>query len=725
MIKEVYIKNVATFTQSEANVLSSLSKINFFYGTNGSGKTTISRVIENCQKYPDCNLVWEGKETEIFVYNEEFVQGNFLQSEIQGVFTLGEKAKQIEEEMQGKVEGIAKIKEKLDNFEKSQEQKIQEKQDAINSFSDSCWWLKGKYENEKYRFHEAFRGYRDSKEKFKEKLLTYLEREVSEPKTIEYLKEKAETVFANNPQRVIPPEVIDTSKLEELEKNEVLSVKIIGKEDINISALISKLGNSDWVKAGIQYFEKSEDVCPFCQQSTLEISLKAQLEKYFDETFSSQMEQLTRLQHEYETTTDQIIAGVQQVLRSDNPFIDKDTLSDKLDVLLTQKELNENIISEKLEKPSLSFSLESSEPTLQDINEIIRLVSERSLKHNETVSNLEDEKELLKEQIWQFIADEISPEHKRFLVKKNNIQKGIDGIQKATETHNSKLKKAERELQKLESTITSVAPTTKMINGMLRDFGFTNFSITESSSKQGFYEVLRPDGKDAKKTLSEGEKTFLTFLYFYQRVKGSNTSTGTTSEKIVVFDDPISSLDSNILFIVSSLIRNLIDDIKNGDGYIKQVFVLTHNVYFHKEVSFKYEGNNIKHFLLKKDNGLSSAVTCERNPVQSSYQLLWDEVRNGNGLNIRNAMRRILETYFQHYGDTKLEDIYKEFEGDKQIVCRSLISWIHDGSHSITDDLFVNYGEDLVIKYKDVFREIFEKKNHIAHYNMMMKIAPI
>lgn len=59
-----------------------------------------------------------------------------------------------------------------------------------------------------------------------------------------------------------------------------------------------------------------------------------------------------------------------------------------------------------------------------------------------------------------------------------------------------------------------------------------------------------------------------------------------TTDRIVVFDDPVSSLDSDILFIVGSLIKGLFDEVRTGTGHIKQVFVFTHNVYFHKEVTF-------------------------------------------------------------------------------------------------------------------------------------------
>lgn len=85
-------------------------------------------------------------------------------------------------------------------------------------------------------------------------------------------------------------------------------------------------------------------------------------------------------------------------------------------------------------------------------------------------------------------------------------------------------------------------------------------------------------------------------------------------------------------------------------------------------------------------------------------------------------MRRILETYFKHFGDTNLEALYGDFEGEEQLICKSLISWIHDGSHSLTDDLYIDNGDEVIAKYVDVFKGIFEKKGHMAHYKMMMKI---
>lgn len=56
------------------------------------------------------------------------------------------------------------------------------------------------------------------------------------------------------------------------------------------------------------------------------------------------------------------------------------------------------------------------------------------------------------------------------------------------------------------------------------------------------------------KTLSEGEKNFISFLYFYQLCLGTDNIDRSSKKKIIVIDDPVSSLDSQALFIVTTLI---------------------------------------------------------------------------------------------------------------------------------------------------------------------------
>lgn len=107
--------------------------------------------------------------------------------------------------------------------------------------------------------------------------------------------------------------------------------------------------------------------------------------------------------------------------------------------------------------------------------------------------------------------------------------------------------------------------------------------------------------------------------------------------------------------------------------------------------------------------------------MKSSYDLLWDAARNPtrDPLTICNNLRRILENYFKLLGGINTHSLYEKFEGDEQLICRALVSWINDGSHFAMEDLHLSPGGE-VDKYLDVFRKVFEKHNHEAHYKMMM-----
>src|SRR5699024_4508305 len=141
----------------------------------------------------------------------------------------------------------------------------------------------------------------------------------------------------------------------------------------------------------------------------------------------------------------------------------------------------------------------------------------------------------------------------------------IEGMKRSLEEQTGYKKALEAEAIELQNQLTSVLPSINEINMLLKSFGFTNFLLAESDVK-GNYKIIRDNVEDANETLSEGEKTFITILYFYQLINGSNDQDKVNTSRIVVIDDPISSLDSNILFIVSNLINNLKQKIRDNDS---------------------------------------------------------------------------------------------------------------------------------------------------------------
>ena len=171
--------------------------------------------------------------------------------------------------------------------------------------------------------------------------------------------------------------------------------------------------------------------------------------------------------------------------------------------------------------------------------------------------------------------------------------------------------------------------------------------------------------------------------------------------------------------------KRVFEEIREGEGNIKQAFVLTHNVYFHREVTYDRRGKSPKNertfWMVRKRGANRKLKKSEDNPIKTSYELLWAGVRDGESSppgTIQNTMRRILEHYFKILGGTDIYRLCEEFEGEKKTVCSSLLSWMNAGSHHVFDDLHMsNDSDDL---YREVFKEIFKKSDHMAHYDMMM-----
>jgi wobble nucleotide-excising tRNase len=342
------------------------------------------------------------------------------------------------------------------------------------------------------------------------------------------------------------------------------------------------------------------------------------------------------------------------------------------------------------------------------------------------VTNLADERTALAAQVWRFIVEELKAELTAYNTARTSLERARLNITDKIDKYSKEKSTKTAEIRELEKQTTSIQPTVDGINDLLSSFGFRGFQLAKAASGTS-YRLLRPDGSDARATLSEGEKNFVTFLYFYHLLKGSESASGMTTNRIVVFDDPVSSLDSDILFIVSNLITGLIGEVRQGHGHIKQVFVLTHNVYFHKEVTFnpKRSGAAMREetfWVIRKLGLISKIERHPDNPIRTCYELLWAEVRrqDRSNLTIQNTLRRILESYFKILGGIDPNEICAKFDGNDKLACKSLLSWVNDGSHFASDDISVTTDEATVERYLKVFRAVFEKQNHMAHYKMMM-----
>lgn len=94
MIESISLSNIATYSAVKPEVIN-LKPVNFIYGANGAGKTTISRLIDKPGISGDSSITWlRNTPVPAMIYNNDFITANFTDSkEFQGVFTLGKAEK--------------------------------------------------------------------------------------------------------------------------------------------------------------------------------------------------------------------------------------------------------------------------------------------------------------------------------------------------------------------------------------------------------------------------------------------------------------------------------------------------------------------------------------------------------------------------------------------------------------------------------------------------------
>ena len=743
MIKNISIKNIASYG-NEPEILKDLSKFNFIYGSNGVGKTTISRVIkepEN-QKYSDSEIEWEyGNKMESLVYNRDFIEQNLNESnKIKGIFTLGEKDKKILDEIEKRKEDLDILKKdstQLKNTlecEDSNGGKKGELKELESEFTEKIWEARKQLEDENNLLKEAFKGFRDNRNKFKDKVLGEHKNNASKILSLEEIQNKARTVFSENPQIIQSLDIPNFSGFINRESESILKKKVIGKSDVDIAEMIQKLDISDWVKSGIPFYQKNNNICPFCQQETDE-TLIQKFEEYFDETFEKDINTIKTFYEDYKNTSKTVQNFLLSTLDLENlsEFLDLEKIKSLKSLFDSNIQINIQKIEDKQKEPSRTIELESLNKILTEVKEIIQLANKKIKSHNDKVENIKNEKKILTGQVWKYFLKEQEGELSIYNRKEQECQKAIKSLEKKISQKSKEIKIKEEEVKDLEKDTTSIQPTIDDINKILKSFGFESFKLTKSDQER-FYKIQRLDGTDVDDTLSEGEKSFVAFLYFYHLMKGSENEDGITKDRIVVFDDPVSSLDSDVLFIVSNLIRGLFSEIKNNKSSIKQIFVLTHNIYFHKQLTFNHDkllGKNAKFWIVKKREQISKFEEYDTNPIKSYYELLWNELREYEKLNqcqnismqsisIQNTLRKIIEYYFKILGNINYDKICNQFERDEKLICKSLISWVNAGSHSMNDDLYISIDESQIEKYLKVFKDIFHKAGQKAHYEMMI-----
>ena len=746
MINEICIKSCTPYNDLGANI-SNCKKVNFIYGANGSGKTTISEYLRtyeiNSDRYKFCQIKWESSNrSPIYVYNRQFRENNFKSEVgIPGVFTLGEDS--IED-----IEAIKKLKEDLrekeDKYSKTKEsfeKKNYEKEELEKNFKEDAWkQILKRNEND---FSNAFEGFRGNKNKFIEELQRRIKNPNGELNERINLIERSYVLFKRKPVSVeklyeIPDDLLKNVK--KISEDSIWNQVVFGSDDVEIAKLIRELDNSSWVHKGMEYIEENSSVCPFCQHNTIDDAFKNKLNNFFNNEYIEKIDYMKLKKKELFNEVDSILNGLRNNLEMTESCniagLKMNTYSALIGKIEAQLESVNNKIEKKIKAPENKISFFELVESFNEINNLLFSFNAKIKKNNKLVNEYNKEYGKLVDDVWCYCIYDSENLINLYENSMNSINKALVGMKKNLTNKLDEIEKIKKEINEKSNNLTSVQPAVDQINKTLAAYGFTNFKIEPYSEVKGEklnkYRIIRDDGTVANHTLSEGESTFITFLYFMQLTKGATNKEFVNEKKIIVLDDPISSLDSNILYLVSAMIKELVIEIKSDKSDVEQLFILTHNVYFHKEASFingrATEDKDVNFWIVRKNNGISKIQSYDMvNPISSTYELLWKELREDQNISVvsmQNTMRRIIENYFKIIGKKQDDYIISKFKTkEEKNVCESLLYWINDGSHTIYDDLHIDMHSDIIDIFKRIFRDIFDKTGHIEHYNMMMGIS--
>lgn len=752
MITSLNIKNIATYDAVNGVPINDLKRVNFFFGFNGSGKSTIGKYLHNLSldtnsqnsDFNQCSHVgYNEAQHQILTFNEDFIEENFVtKSDLKGVFSLNQSNAIIDQQIKDEEDNVEDFKKQIDKYKAKIEAIDTDKGTKHTNLVNHCW-------NQRKTF-DSFTKVRLAHSGSSSNHLTEVKRLLQNPlgtiPAITNLTERYQSLYEKELKEIqisIDAKVYwELRKLEE-KINTLLQVVIVGNEDVNISGLIQTLNSRNWVEQGLDYIESSYSTCPFCQQETIDAELREQFSKFFDETYKEKISELETLKTSYREKANVFISNISQIQNEFNP---QNKVSNLVIALSALFDDNVDIISYKIEHSNEKKTITSLHAKKAALSEIIKLIKD----NNQLFSDLDANKETLLNDIWKYIANNCQDEIDGFADReaKYDSIKQLAGHLKAY--YDGKITAAKQNIETLRNQTADTKEAVDYINDILKNAGFAGFEIAEKDKVNNIsrYYLKRPQTQDSEpifKTLSEGEKNFISFLYFYRLCLGTDDlQINGNKKKIIIIDDPVSSLDSQALFIITTLIRELIQ--RKGEQKaqkklffnqnVSQVFILTHNFYFYKEVSFKNRiCTDFFHFNLLKSNNVTSVSGQYNRKIKDDYSLLWSSLKeikennlqngNANNIFISNTMRRIIESYanFIGLGTDSWSVLLNEDKGSPSYYIKcAFISTINDESHKVSalDGIYYQkiINEQPQVLF-DVFLSIFKSIGK-EHYEMMM-----
>ena len=619
--------------------VSEFKGVNIIYGRNYSGKTTLSRIFRSLEtgiisdKYvsPKFELELSAggsvnqsqipyRQAKVRVFNEDFVRENLRfiidsddsinsfailgedNNRLEGEIKLNEDALGSESEGRGKL-GVAK--EKLLAFNSASKtatdaqnsldlklsEKANNKETGIKHnkiYGDATYNAPKLIKDVDAVSREEFECVKDDDVPTLEALL----REEVKPGLEKFsLFEPSFSMYAARAKILIEKKISVTQPLKELLEDSLLE---------------------DWVGRGRPLHEQKRNTCGFCGSP-----LPQDLWNKLDFHFNKESEELR-------SSIVSLIFDMESEIRRAGflPKIDVSTYysSFRVEVLSAEAQLNLLLSEYRTALESLTDAVKARLADVFHSKEfsevadfgpailvVIAQLNSIVDKSNDFTAVLDAEKKkaqisLRLRDVFRFVTD-IKLDGEKIKIAELDKRRGVSEVE--WKTAKTEVDELVRLLDKLKAQLKDESKGADRVNVYLNDFfGHKALSLKSEAIESGYkFEVVR-NGIKAHH-LSEGECSLIAFCYFMAKLHDIETK---GHKPVIYIDDPISSLDSNHIFFIFSLINSEI--VRAGN--FGQLFVSTHNLdflkYLKRLVPKDVDGNGEerRYFIIENAGAVSS-----------------------------------------------------------------------------------------------------------------------
>lgn len=460
--------------------------------------------------------------------------------------------------------------------------------------------------------------------------------------------------------------------------NEIFSFDIekeAGAVSEDIKNHIIRMGR-DFIESGKNLIDSNAlSVCPFCMQE-IDNTILEQYTNYFNE----KLENFTQNTHNQIETIDKEIDslnvaknGIVSKFEKFKPFVDEfenknKELSNALQALVDSLGKLKTLLSKKYGNKNFDdFKELDLEAKIKNINDILAITKDILASKKEQKDRFEKLKYELKEikiKQGKYETFELQKAKYALFIQHKNLADELNNI-------DSEIKANSKEIQQIQS---QNRPDIKIINDYLRVLNMSKYTL--NADYQIIINANSIQNENRSIVLSEGEKTTIGFAYFLARLKLLYNK-DTLKNLVIVFDDPISSLDDNRIYMTSSLVakinKEIAGEIIAEYNQKAQVFVLTHNYTFMTNI-IRILGKHAQYsHLVRKNSEIIFECKNETAGYFDSFYLLtfkdiWNFANNdelqddyNKALNYGNKIRILLESFMKSNFISKfIKKEYKE-----------------------------------------------------------------